>query len=133
MRIYECCGERILNAAVALLAIIGPRRAKHSQDRVLVAVGYDGTTLLLSASNRAREELERGTGSHPFADRIKSRWFWPGLHVWEGSVRPCEAFGEDAISRLRALEAWQGGWRRATPEEAQRFAAGLPVWEESDG
>ena len=101
-----------------------PPDSQH-EARLFVAVTYDGdTATILAHAGDASAVVDGVKTVFPDelgldVDRIPRE---PGLHAWEGRVikSPYDEKG-DAVE-------WLGTWRRATPEEARRYAAGEPVW-----
>lgn len=53
-----------------------------------------------------------------------------GLWVWEGRVLPPLAIDDECMPDIGP--EWIGTWRRATPNELQRFACGMRVWDKED-
>ncbi len=89
-------------ARVAIIEYVGPKTRLTTRTRVLVSSGLVVDQLGFAGPRD------------------------PGLHVWEGTVDSCHG---PLASELDEL-GWSGSWRRATPAEAERYAAGLPVWEQ---
>ncbi len=102
-----------------------PEELAPGECRLLAAVTYDGdtATILDFAGDGAQQEIDAAMTvfvEDLHLDAPDGR----GLHVWFGNIH----YPPDDGTADGYEPEWLGTWRRATPAEVQRYAAGLPVW-----
>ncbi|WP_438028965.1 hypothetical protein [Sorangium sp. So ce233] len=101
------------------------QQGREYATKLMVAAASDSNALVVDVSGEAAED-EAAENGPDLDDWGLEKPDGYGLWVWEGAIGyPYE----DGTGEGYELD-FSGEWRRATPEEAARFAAGEPVWPE---